>query len=59
MAREVNMAALFASAHVRLTTPQQTRVCGFHPYVQVQHRQTLQQWMTRGVIGRVLAGEAQ
>jgi len=52
------MAALFASAHVRLTTAQQTRVCGFHPYVQVQHRQTLQQRMRRGVIGRVLAGEA-
>jgi hypothetical protein len=59
MAREVNMAALFASAHVRLTTAQQTRVCGFHPYVQVQHRQTLQQRMRRGFIGRVLAGEAQ
>lgn len=54
MAREVNMATMFAPAHVRLTTPRQPRACGLDRYARAAHEQLLH--VMRITSGRALVG---
>jgi hypothetical protein len=57
MAREVNMATMFAPAHVRLTTSRQPRACGLDRYAQAAHEQLLQlKHILRITSGRALVG---